>query len=142
MIPHSRLETGFRVSLSESCAYLQRDPVTLGDRYMWSGKNALHGLQRVRSFSSAERLAINSGCPSLFLGFRYIDLVASSRMFGRCRERTATVVLRRKTCCNCSHATVANFRTSNLRDPCNESHRAMPTGGPKIDSGETAFPSK
>ena len=96
---------------------IQRDPVVRTEC-------TFHGLQRVRSFSSAERLAMNTGLSHVILRLSpptpsILSLLLAC--LGRCRERTQ--------CNSCAqlrgvlqHAHMKrrfgeNFRTSNLRDP-------------------------
>ena len=125
---------------------IQRDPVVRKEC-------TFHGLQRVRSFSSAERLAMNTGLSHVILRlsppthrscrfFSHVWVVAENELQQLCLRGARRVA-------TCSHdATVyinhwrklSNFKPA--RPQRKLRHRAMPTGGPKIDSGENCFPLK
>ena len=115
-----------------------------------SGQERMHvsRLAGVRSFSSAERLAINTGLSHVILRLSppSTPSILSLLPACRCRERTATVVLaRRKACGNMLTWRDGLAKTFELQTCATQRklrHRAMPTGGAKIDSGENCFPLK
>ena len=121
---------------------IQRDPVVRKEC-------TFYGLQRIRSFSSAERLAMNTAVPRYFKAFATnpIDLVTSSRMFGSLQRTNcnscaceALGVLQHMLTWRDGLAKTFEFQTCATQRKVR--HRAMPTGGPKIDSGENCFPLK
>ena len=105
----------------------------------------------MHSFSSAERLAMSTdlsrdilrlspsphrSCRS-FLSLLLLVLAC----LGRRRERTATVVLRGVLHMLTGRDGLAKtFELQTCATQRKLRHSAMPTGGPKIDSGENCFP--
>ena len=137
----------FESPLSEAiahCAYkkYQRDQVV-------SKGCTFHGLWRVHSFSLAERLVMNTGLSRVILRLSPSTPSILSLLLaclGRRRERTATVVLARRVA-TCWHDATApglakTFKLQTCATQRKLRHRAMPTGGPKIDSGKNCFPLK
>ena len=96
-LTHGMMRRRFRVVLVRvdhtlRLQKIQRDPVVRKEC-------TFHGLQRVPSFSSAERLAMNTGLSHDILRLSpptpsILSLLLAC--LGRCRERTATVVLARR----------------------------------------------
>ena len=150
MIPHCmRPWRRFRVALqlSESIAHCAYKKIPAGQ---WSAKNArFTACRECLVFLQWNGWLWTRVCPAIFWGFRH-QPHRSCRFFLHVwvaawprRERTATVVLIRGMLhMTCRDGLAKTFELQTCATQRKLRHSAMPTGGPKIDSGENCFPLK
>ena len=145
VIPHC-MRRHFRVALVRVDRTLHLQKIPAGS----SGQQRMHVSRLVESayvFFSGTVGYEHGSVPRYFEALAITPSILSLLLacLGRRRERTqaATAVLAGRVAqVDMTRRFGENFRTSNLRDQRKLRHSAMPTGGPKIDSGENCFPLK